>query len=347
MKPVHNLRITGGHDFNALKPMSTQTPDLWVSGGAIIEKTLRVGSIECIGDIRYYGNNTKFAPRTKESPAQPIHGPTDDGVEDLAAALGTYGINDLDKRQGPFKTKKVGKSSHAEGSASLAIGIGSHAEGGATQSLSTFSHSEGLNTKSEGVASHAEGIQCVAKGDYSHSEGHDTHAIGRAAHSQGHLTTASGEASSAQGMGTHAIGEASISTGYSSVALDKGQLAHGAPKFERPGDAQYNRHVSSGKSTYQGNVVASFLIPDNAFMNLSVRLLGVDELNESAVSIKANMMTLEKSKIMEQTPVQMIGTLKDAAVDFSVSGNEFIVYAQTQNTTRWVTMMESLQILFQ
>ena len=87
MKPVHNLRIVGGHDFETSKPMSTQTPDLWVSGGAIIEKTLRVGSIECVGDIRYFGNNVKFTP--KELPPQPVQ-TDDEGVEDLAAALSTY-----------------------------------------------------------------------------------------------------------------------------------------------------------------------------------------------------------------------------------------------------------------
>lgn len=347
---MHNLRITGGHDFNALKPMSTQTPDLWVSGGAIIEKTLRVGSIECVGDIRYYGNNTKFTPRTKELPAQPVPlqvvQQEDEGVEDLAAALGTYGITDLDKRQGPLKTQKLGKSSHAEGSASISVGMGSHAEGGATQSLSPFSHTEGLNTKTLGIASHAEGIQCVAQGNYSHCEGVDTLATGRAAHAEGHLTTASGDASSSHGMCSQSLGEASFTIGYTSVAIEKGQFAHGAPHFQIPGDAQFSRYVFSGKSGHEGNVIASFLILDDAFMNISVKLLGVDETTRKSISMRTEMISLEGTNISDKTPLQSLGTLNDALVDYSVTGNEFIVHAQTKNTTRWLTTMESQQILF-
>lgn len=323
MKSLHNLRLTAGHDAR-----TNQTPDLWVSGGAVIEKTLRVGSIECLGSIK-----------CSEFLANPY---MEDGVLDLTAALSTYGVTDLDDRTGPVKSEAMGKSSTAIGSACLSRGIASHSQGGATQAIGEFSHAEGLNSKSIGIGSHSEGLQCISSGRFSHAEGWDCISVGDCSHACGKLTTSTGMASTAFGIGTQTHGEASVAMGYAAQTLDPGQFSHGAyPTFHL--GAQYNRFVLSGTSTNEGNIIASFSIPSSISMNLATKMIAVDE-NETCSTFDVNTICIHSGRIVGNTEIKTIGNMPDAVIHFSTAADEFYIQAQTNTFTRWVTAIDGVQI---
>jgi hypothetical protein len=82
--------------------------------------------------------------------------------------------------------------SHAEGTATQAIGYASHTEGRGTQTIGDASHAEGRGTQTIGGASHAEGYGTKTLGEYSHTEGYGTKTLGEASHAEGLGTIASG-----------------------------------------------------------------------------------------------------------------------------------------------------------
>ncbi len=109
---------------------------------------------------------------------------------------------------------------HAEGYNTLAIGRSSHAEGEKTRAVGGFgAHAEGFQTEARGDSSHAEGDTCVATDQGSHAEGYQTTASEFASHAEGQSTVASGDTSHAQGYATIAGGWVSHSEGDSTAAL--------------------------------------------------------------------------------------------------------------------------------
>lgn len=70
-----------------------------------------------------------------------------------------------------FRGAASGKSSHAEGSYTLASGIGSHAEGINTIASGDDSHAEGADTIASGLHSHAEGLGTIAASANQHVQG--------------------------------------------------------------------------------------------------------------------------------------------------------------------------------
>lgn len=130
-------------------------------------------------------------------------------------------FNDIDYN------KAAALSSHAEGSATEALGIASHTEGVNTTASGQASHSEGTDNIAEGNHSHAEGRGNKAVGGQAHAEGYQTQALGTSSHAEGNQTIADAERSHAEGAYTKTYGRASHAEGNRSIAVGENAHAEG------------------------------------------------------------------------------------------------------------------------
>lgn len=89
-------------------------------------------------------------------------------------------------------SRAIGNVSHAEGLTTIAKGQNSHAEGNFCYAIGNNSHAEGFGTSSIGLHSHAEGGGgggiLKAVGDYGHAEGKDTLCMAHYGHTEGEDT---------------------------------------------------------------------------------------------------------------------------------------------------------------
>ncbi len=130
-----------------------------------------------------------------------------------------------------YRTRAIGKQSHAEGGGdfsqktyNVAAGPRSHAEGYQTQAIGSATHAEGTKTTANGSYSHAEGQATTANGSASHAEGYRAQAIGLYSHAEGDFTVANGARSHAEGNGCQATNNNAHAEGYKTQAL--GTEAH-------------------------------------------------------------------------------------------------------------------------
>lgn len=237
----------------------------------------------------------------------------------------------------------AGEYSHAEGSATNALGYRSHAEGYRTTAEGGNSHAEGSRTTASGSCAHAEGYRTTASNDSSHAEGDYTSAIGRWSHSEGSRTTASGDESHAEGGYTTASGACSHAEGYETIASGNDAHAEGNQtiassdnqhvqgKFNiEDASSIYAHIVGNGPGSYARSNAHTLDWDGNAWFAGDVYVGSTSGTNKDDGSKK--LATVEDLNDTKDSLVNELNAIKDAVVlKDSANGYNYIV--QIKNGT--------------